>query len=395
MNRQGGFILPLLMAILLIGGLLYHFDAKRLASDLGRVRLERTRAALAEAREALIAHAATYHLMPDHSTSNPRLGLLPCPDTDGTGSSNINTCGLMNNAALGRLPYRTLALPRLLDGDGECLWYAVAGRIKNNPLPTAALNWDTPGQFPVSRYGVSPSGGPVPNAIAALIAPGRPLAGQSRTAGTQTCGASGNANDDRPRFLEGTPVMASSTSLTVQEGDPSSTANNDLVAWVTMDDIFDRAARMSTFGAYLDTISDAIAAAHPALSLAATAALGPVEVESLPTADTDFIGPVGTVDADNMKRRYLDWQEMYRYVRCVPDTAGVVPQCLDLNGAPCQAILAFGGRRAPAQDRSTTSLASYFEGTTLTAMTTGSSHFVGPTAWNPDAPTADVLRCLN
>jgi len=104
MKQQRGFILPLLMAILLIGGLLYHFDAKRLASDLARVRLERTRAALAEAREALIAHAATYHLMPDHSATNPRLGLLPCPDTDGSGSATLTDCKSMNDAVLGRLP---------------------------------------------------------------------------------------------------------------------------------------------------------------------------------------------------------------------------------------------------------------------------------------------------
>ncbi|MCB1957690.1 MAG: hypothetical protein KDG55_18575 [Rhodocyclaceae bacterium] len=395
MKQQRGFILPLLMAILLIGGLLYHFDAKRLASDLARVRLERTRAALAEAREALIAHAATYHLMPDHSATNPRLGLLPCPDTDGSGSATLTDCKSMNDAVLGRLPYRTLALPRLVDGDGECLWYAVAGRIKNNPLPNEALNWDTPGQFAVTPFGASLPGGPSSRAIAVLAAPGRPLASQDRSAGGQTCGASSDASIDRPRFLEGTPAMGDPTLQTIQAGDPSSPANNDLVAWVTIDDIFDRAARMSTFGAYLGTISDAIAAAHPTLSKVATEAPGPVEVESLPTGDTSFVGPVGTLDADDMARRYLDWQAMYRYVRCVPDAAGNVPQCLDLNGTLCQAILAFGGRRAPNQDRSSTSLAAYFEGTTLAALSTGSTHFEGPTTWNPDAPTADVLRCLN
>ncbi|MCB1890003.1 MAG: hypothetical protein KDH20_20525 [Rhodocyclaceae bacterium] len=387
MRDQQGFILPLLLALLFVGGLLYHFDAERLATDLERTRLERTRSALAEAREALIAHAITYDLT--HAATNPRLGLLPCPDANGDGSAD-GACDGRDEASLGRLPYRTLSLPRILDGDGECLWYAVAGRIKNNLASDASLNWDTPGQFTLTGLtGADLLGGAPNRAVAVLIAPGKPLAGQIRGVGTAVCGSGSAAAGERTAYLEGTPAMATPAMLTIQQGDPRSATNNDVVAWITIDDIYDRASRMSTFGPYLGTITDAIAANHLAIPLP-----GP-NGEALPTGDTGFIGPVGPVDAEDMARRYLDWQAMYHYLRCAPNGAGVIPQCMELAGAPCRAILAFGGRRTTGQTRPGTSLADYFEDATLDALTSAPHTFDGPTDWNPSAPEADILRCLN
>ncbi len=387
MRHQTGFVLPLLLALLFVGGLLYHVNGDRLSQELDRARLERTRLALAEAREALIAHAITYDLMPEHA-GNPRMALLPCPDLDGDGSAD--TCGSMGNAALGRLPYRTLALPRLLDGYGECLWYAVAGGIKNNPDPAQALNWDTPGQFLLTSHTGSPliTGTPA-RAVAVVLAPGGALAGQSRGVPAGACAGGANATTERIQFLEGSPAMASGASLTLREGDPHSDSNNDLIAWIRIDDIFDHAVRSPHFASYLQSVSDAIAANHHYLGFnALSGPPGSVAVVALPADGAAFI------PADR-QRRYADWREMFRYVGCVP-IDGDMPQCLALNGAACQAILAFGGSRVAGQIRpSSGTLADYFEAATLAALTGPATAFSGPTDWNPSTPTADVLRCLN
>lgn len=51
------------------------------------------------------------------------MGGLPCPDIDDDGFADV--VGVNCSAYLGRLPYKTLSLPELRDGDGSVLWYAV------------------------------------------------------------------------------------------------------------------------------------------------------------------------------------------------------------------------------------------------------------------------------
>src|SRR5688572_18649982 len=103
---------------------------------------KKTAAALAKAKEALIGYAA----------SNPNQpGILPCPETDNDGSAD-SPCGAAGMTAIGRLPLRTLGLPDLLDGYGECLWYAVSGNFKNSGASgPAQLNSDSPGTLAVNE----------------------------------------------------------------------------------------------------------------------------------------------------------------------------------------------------------------------------------------------------
>ena len=69
-----------------------------------------------------------------------RPGDLPCPDLDNDGSADP-PCST-GVARLGRLPWKTLGLPDLRDGDGERLWYAVSTNYKNNPRTPCAAHAD-------------------------------------------------------------------------------------------------------------------------------------------------------------------------------------------------------------------------------------------------------------
>ena len=127
MDRQRGAVLVL--AALLIFAVL----AATLLVDMALVgSAERDRlsdAALAQAREALVAYAAD---RPINASVGP--GYLPCPDLDDDGWAEP-TCGSQSGDSgqqqrIGRLPWKTLGLPDLRDGYGERLWYAVSSKYK-------------------------------------------------------------------------------------------------------------------------------------------------------------------------------------------------------------------------------------------------------------------------
>ncbi|MCW5574677.1 MAG: hypothetical protein KIT13_01160 [Burkholderiales bacterium] len=126
---------------------------------------EKTASALATAREALMAYAAS---VPD----SERPGDLPCPATSYANGQTATSC---NTAAsrIGYLPWKTLGLPDLRDGSGSPLLYAVSNGFKYNPR-TGTLNSDTAGEFSVSGE----------NAIAIIFAPGPSLPAQDRNAAT-------------------------------------------------------------------------------------------------------------------------------------------------------------------------------------------------------------------
>ncbi|MCU0869373.1 MAG: hypothetical protein MUF30_07165 [Burkholderiales bacterium] len=223
-------------------------------------REARTRTALNDARRALIAYAASY--MARHP---PRLdtitgldtvfGLLPCPDQGAPGSlregAASGTCGATNVSALGRLPWYTLDIAPLRDGDGECLWYAVSGSFKNTPK-RPVVNWDTPGLLEVAN----PDGSGLPvqgvdRAVAVVFAPGAPLGNQNRAAvaGATECG--GNfvaANYLDTRDVAGTAtnnavVSATANAITRFVQGAATTGFNDRVAVITVRDLYDALER--------------------------------------------------------------------------------------------------------------------------------------------------------
>ncbi len=148
-----------------------------------------TQLALAQAKDALIGYAASY--------AGSVHGYLPCPDEgqnhsqDGTANS---TCGKINISRLGKLPWRTLGLPPLKDGAGECLWYAVSGSSKNAPK-IQNFNENTLGLLEVlSADGVHfVAGSSAENrAVAIIFAPGSAQNNQNRTRLSQNFSCGGN-----------------------------------------------------------------------------------------------------------------------------------------------------------------------------------------------------------
>jgi hypothetical protein len=125
-RRSGAFLI--LVALVLLGAIGALFAAAA-TFRLAAARERTTERALAQAREALIAYAAD---RPINALVGP--GYLPCPDLDGDGWAE-STCGSLDGSSgqeqrLGFLPWKTLGLPMLADGDGERLWHAVSSKYK-------------------------------------------------------------------------------------------------------------------------------------------------------------------------------------------------------------------------------------------------------------------------
>lgn len=175
-GRQHGAVLMIMLVIMIVGIAAILVNSLT-ASKVNSARQATTSAALAQAKDALIGFAITYG--DTHSGFMP--GYLPCPDMNGSngeGSSPLGSCGIHDVSVIGRLPWRTLGLSTLRDGDGECLWYAVSGTYKDNTKTTGLMNWDTNGQF--QTYGSD--GTLLSNEVIAVVfAPGPPQSGQDRS----------------------------------------------------------------------------------------------------------------------------------------------------------------------------------------------------------------------
>lgn len=242
-TKQRGAALLVMLAIMVMG------IAAALVGSLGAIALknarqETTAAALAQAKEALIGYAITYG---DTHASQVH-GYLPCPDTDagnGEGSSKP-PCGSKNVSAIGRLPWKTLELPALRDGDGECLWYAVAGTYKNNPK-TDLMNWDNNGLFEI----VDAGGAIIAQNVAAVVfAPGVALAGQNRAPDNAALACGGNYTGGN--YLDGDAAINNATvsgtaNSVSQFRSGASDRMNDRMIFITRDDIFNAIMRRSDF----------------------------------------------------------------------------------------------------------------------------------------------------
>jgi type II secretory pathway pseudopilin PulG len=169
-TQQGGALM-ILVLVLVIAGATSLFSVL----DGSGVKVERdkkTAAALAEAKVALIGYA----LKSGVSSGQARPGDLPCPDNNAPGTLEGQSTTPCAAGALGRLPWKTLGIPDLRDGEGERLWYAVSSNFKNNPR-AAILNSDTQGTISLrNSAGILVNDGTAESAaIAVVIAPGFPL----------------------------------------------------------------------------------------------------------------------------------------------------------------------------------------------------------------------------
>ena len=183
-NTQRGaalLIFALVMTIAALSTVLAGLNSATQANQRNLI----TSNALAQAKEALIGYAASVPLNP------ARPGDLPCPDVDNDGDAE-NACGNASgstgqNLRLGRLPWRTLGLPDLRDGNGERLWYVVSNKFKRNtrttctsPGMTGCLNSDTSGTITVRNSDgfIVANGTGSTGAIALIISAGGALTRQ-------------------------------------------------------------------------------------------------------------------------------------------------------------------------------------------------------------------------
>jgi hypothetical protein len=339
-QHQQGMILPalaLLAALGSLGWLLQHQDAQGTPSRRQLAQTLRTARALETARDALLGYAASYR---EQSHDHSDYGYLPCPDTDGDGSSE--TCGQQGLASLGLLPYRTLNLPDLRDGHGECLWYVVAGSFKNNPKPHT-LNWDSPGQFRlVDEAGQTRplTGDEQGLAAAIIIAPGPPLAAQQRTDGQRTCPLPAHAAE----YLEA--LTSANSSGTLQLTTPGS-QNNDQIMSLTGGQVFMLLRRRPGYAAYLEQLVKSLA--HCARDLPAPTQLetpigwSGLELGQLPA----FENLNGNCRSESLRDGANNWRPQTRYVRCTNGTA-----CLQAGA--CRGALILAGSAGPGQHRRNT-----------------------------------------
>lgn len=409
-HKSGGVaLLGLLLLAAVVGAALFVAG-----TDLeGKIRARHTAASLetlASARAALAGYALSYpERHPDQG-----YGYLPCPDSGNDGAP-AGACGSRGLAAFGRFPYRTLGLADVRDGDGECLWYAVAASGKNNPK-AQVFDWDSPGDFELRSLGghvLAGSDAPSARALAVVFAPGRALQGQQRPPSAARCSGGARAADDIAHYLEGGYVPIATGPLSVHQGEAGNTSNNDLIAWLTTDDIFDALRRRPEFAAYLngflDTAAEALVTASRQPGFAdrhAVPVAGPLAQGPLP--DAAALGLALTAAA-----RHDNWREQARFVVCTDGSACLTASLAESAAAPapvglgqCRVAVLFAGERIRsgngAQRRGTAAeredYANWFEGPNPQLLSGGGGQLAGYRHFavaDPRRPAhEDVVRCL-
>lgn len=240
--RQQGIALLVVLALVALGsiyGLLYAMNEGALRAARFRV----TQDALLQAKEALIAYAATDAVRP---------GELPCPDINDDGKLVIGEDIIGSSCArlIGRLPWKTLGIPDLRDAAGERLWYSLSNDFHANG--TIALNSDTAyvaGNTSLSITGPQSAN----NVVALLISPGSVLQ-RAGVPTTQTRGCTVGVDCDIARKCVASPAWStpkcdpynyldSTTAGDNADGDTSfvsaaeSLSFNDRLLPITSDDI--------------------------------------------------------------------------------------------------------------------------------------------------------------
>lgn len=132
-GTQRGAALIVMMTVIVMGIAWYTVGALGKAVRSTADREIRTGAALSAARRALLDYVAAQAAQPD--TTIP--GRLPCPEplSAAAGSEGI-AAGCSDNTAtyVGRLPWRTLGVDQIRDGDGELLWYVLGRGFRQSPI---------------------------------------------------------------------------------------------------------------------------------------------------------------------------------------------------------------------------------------------------------------------
>jgi hypothetical protein len=259
-HSQTGAALIILLTIMVLGISAILLSELNTNTDLMLDNQAQTAQVLAQAKEALIGYAASYYdtVSSTAISQNGWYGFLPCPDVDNNaaypeGVEHGNCAGQDKNS-LGRLPWRTLGLPPLRDGSGECLWYAISGPYKNattDAVRTNMLNEDTNGLFEVLRSNGTTTPSTIvgetaqDRAVAVIIAPGKNLSSQNRqtVSDTEICGGNYTAYNylDFENIAHINNANFSTNANTVNEfitAQDNSSPINDKIVYITREELW-------------------------------------------------------------------------------------------------------------------------------------------------------------
>jgi type II secretory pathway pseudopilin PulG len=257
-NAQNGLALVIFVVVLVLAVL--ALIANGLSTRTAKLERNKiTTAALARAKEALIAYAVRYS--ETHPSNVP--GYLPCPDT-GSPEGSGATCGNKNVSLLRRLPWRELGIEALRDSSGECLWYAVAGTFKNLPQ-TDLMNWDNNGLIEVvADDGATLMAGAMPGnrAAAVVIAPGPAIGAQNRAkaATANECGGNYVVSNylETSKGVNNALVSTIANALSRLIAGVESETFNDKIIFITPDEIFEPIRKRKDFQTRLEALTSTI-----------------------------------------------------------------------------------------------------------------------------------------
>lgn len=178
LDRQRGIAL-MVMLVIVVMGITAVLISSLSSTGLQNARQKTTSDALAQAKDALLGRAVADNNMP---------GSLPCPDImtniPGTNVPNDGIADLLSGndcpSYIGRLPWKTLGLPDLRDGNNERLWYALSPAFRDDDS-ARPLNSNTKGTLAIYHAdGSSTLTEAGYSAVAVIFSPGNPVGAQTR-----------------------------------------------------------------------------------------------------------------------------------------------------------------------------------------------------------------------
>lgn len=388
-KKQQGMMLIMLLFLIGLAAVAMVLSSLN-ANSMRIVRDAKTNDVLAEAKAALIGFSVGSSSMSGH---------LPNPDmhtgvvAEGGASGSV---GATDISLIGKLPWRSLGLPPLKDGNSECLWYVVSGRFKANPL-TATLNWDTQGQINL----IDGNGNVLAAGLAALIvSSGSVLGNQDRSLEDATlthCAGNydarnyldtydaANAVSGEVNYFSGSANNSRSPNANSKSFVLVNNANyNDRILYITVDEIFQPIIRRSDFSAQITALLDDVEFNAHLQSLIVGGSKGTANI------DCDEI-----ISNSNNNTFCKNWKDMLLLAE-LP-----TPASIDIDGVPtslCTRVLIFAGTKTSMQVRATTANisdpANYLEGTNLAAFKDNTADFSGLSVFDADNSSADIMRCL-
>ncbi len=225
-HRQRGVALLVMVTIITLGASWLLVSALTDAATSREAANRHNNArVLAEAKHALAGWMIRQAIQAGEN--NP--GRLPCPEAAGyIGTANEGiAAGNCTLPAVGRLPWRTLGLPKLRDASGEPLWYVAS---PGWALPTVSsmltINSNTAGQLTLD--------GAANAAVALVIAPGPTLNVQASGGCTARAQSRSAALPDFRDYLECENAASPVDASFVTNG-PLGSFNDQVVALTTRD----------------------------------------------------------------------------------------------------------------------------------------------------------------